>query len=357
MQRMTAVYEETRRELAGAGIKASNELPQRFQKGIKWDSTLLRNMGRGISAPFSEENLGIASYRPFVKMAFYLHPEYIMRTYQIRSIFPTSDTPNSVICVTGKGSTKPFSTLITNVIPDLELVSKSQCFARWTYVLHDEDLSGTRKTNSAAPFFGYHRIDNITDWCLDKFHSYYNNPHITKADIWHYLYGMLHAPDYQTRFAFDLSKSLPRIPLVQDFTPFAYIGKCLGELHIGYETAPEYPLEVNVGQSHQTVNPYKLGRRKMQWRAEKTELQVTDQVLLRGIPPEAHKYVVNGRTPLEWAIDRLHVTTDKESGIVRDPNGWFVEDPSELVRHLRRLVYVSVQTMQQIDLLPPAIES
>ena len=354
---MTSVYEEARERFAGAGIRASNELPQHLQKGIKWDSTLLQNMDRGISAPFSEENLGIASYRPFVKMAFYLHSEYIMRTYQMRSVFPLSTTSNSVICVTGKGSTKPFSTLITDVIPDLELVSKSQCFARWTYVLHDEDLSGTRKTNATAPLSsGYHRIDNITDWCLDKFHSYYNNPHITKDDIWHYLYGVLHAPDYRTRFAFDLSKSLPRIPLAQDFTTFVYIGKYLGELHTGYETVPEYPLEVNVGQSNQTASPYKLGRRKMQWRAAKTELQVTDQALLRGIPSEAHKYIVNGRTPLEWAIDRLHVTTDKESGIVRDPNDWFAEDPSELVRHLCRLIYVSVKTVQQIDLLPPTIE-
>ena len=170
------------------------------------------------------------------------------------------------------------------------------------------------------------------------------------------MYGVLHAPDYRTRFAFDLSKSLPRIPLAQDFTAFAYIGKQLGELHIGYETAPEYPLEVNVRQRNRTTSPYKLDKRKMQWQATKTELQVTDQVLLRGIPPEAHKYVVNGRTPIEWAIDRLHVTTDKESGIVRDPNDWFAEDPSELVRHLCRLIYVNVKTVQQIDLLPPTIE-
>ena len=344
---MTATYEETRRELAGAGIKASNELPQRFQKGIKWDRTLLGYLNRGVPGVYDERFIRTSLYRPFTKMTLYFDPTFMGMAYQIPSFFPSAGCQNSIICVTGKGETVPFSTLITNEVPNLHLIAGSQCFPRWAYIANN--------VKEETSHVGYRRIDNITDWYLNKFHVYYNNPHITKDDIWHYIYGILHAPDYRKRFAFDLSKSLPRIPLVQDFTAFSHIGKRLGELHTGYETAPEYPLEVNVGQGNST-SPYKLGKRKMQWRAAKTELQVTDQVLLRGIPPEAHKYVVNGRTPLEWAIDRLHVTTDRESGIVRDPNGWFAEDPSELVRHLRRLIYVSVKTVQQIDLLPPANE-
>ena len=129
---------------------------------------------------------------------------------------------------------------------------------------------------------------------------------ITKDDIWHYIYGFLHAPDYREKYRADLSKDLPRIPFAPDFGAFRDAGEQLAALHLGYETCPEYELQVEVSGG---PNPYQLDSSKMQWDkgSDRSVLHVTPSVTLRGIPAEAHGYVVNGRTPLEWAVDRLHI--------------------------------------------------
>ena len=110
-----------------------------------------------------------------------------------------------------------------------------------------------------------------------------------------------------------------------------------------------------------SANPYRLNDKNMKWGGTSKEkdfsvLHVTPHVTISEIPRQAHDYVVNGRTPLEWAIDRLKVTTDKESGIVSDPNAWFADDPAGLVAHLRRLVHVSVETARIVGGLPAALE-
>ena len=201
---------------------------------------------------------------------------------------------------------------------------------------------------------GYRRVDNITDWCLQQFRAQYPPCRSPKDDIWHYIYGLLHAPDYREKYRADLSKDLPRIPFAPDFGAFRDAGAQLAALHLGYETCPEYELQVEVSGG---PNPYQLGSRKMQWDkgSDRSVLQVTPSVTLRGIPAEAHGYVVNGRTPLEWAVDRLHIRQDKDSGIVNDANAWFADDPAELVAHLKRLVHVSVETTRIVDGLPPAL--
>ena len=163
---------------------------------------------------------------------------------------------------------------------------------------------------------------------------------------------MLHAPAYRGRFANDLSKALPRIPMAPDFGAFAQAGRDLATLHLGYETCAEYPLEIVAArpgglESHH----FRLGTRAMRFTDEKTVLIVNDHVRLAGIPPEAHRYVVNGRTPLEWFIDRYRVTQDKESGIVNDPNGWFAQ-PEDLIAAIRRIVHVSVETVRIVASLP-----
>ena len=130
-------------------------------------------------------------------------------------------------------------------------------------------------------------------------------------------------------------------------------------LHLGYETCAEYELRVEVDGN--PPGAYCLSDKKMQWGGtrkdpDRSVLHVTPAVALRGIPDAAHAYVVNGRTPLEWAVDRLHIRRDKESGIVNDPNAWFEADPAGLVSHLRRLVHVSVETARIVEGLPPALQ-
>ncbi len=209
--------------------------------------------------------------------------------------------------------------------------------------------------------------DNITDWCLNEFQTRYEDPSITKDDIWEYLYGVMHAPDWRKRYRNDLQRNLPRVPLAADFEAFRAAGRELMDLHIGYETCPEYEgVEVVVDGSPDPED-YRI-KKKMRWerakgedgkgKVDRTVLHINDRCRLVGIPERAQEYTVSGRSPLDWAIDSLRHKHDKPSGITDDPNGWWrwEKDPYELIRHLRRLVYVSVRSAEIIAGLPPSLE-
>ena len=207
--------------------------------------------------------------------------------------------------------------------------------------------------------------DNITDWALEQFQARYG-AEITKDDIWEYMYGVMHAPDWRERYRHDLQRNLPRIPLADDFEAFRSAGRELMDLHIGYETVGEWPVECQVDgetdEGEADDGAYRIEAR-MRWskHQDKTEdrsvLLVNSRCRLVDIPQEAHHYTVSGRSPLQWAIDSLRVKHDKASGIVDDPNGWHVwaDEPFNLVRHLRRLVTVSVETARIVGGLPPSL--
>ncbi len=299
--------------------------------------------------------------------------------------------PNLAICVPGVGSTKPFCALVVDRLPDLEVVAKGQCFPRYRYQRRialsaspesvptsrsrsssptpcptsTSSSSGSASPDGSIPDQGgifddaelftteLERVDNITDTALRAFQQHYDDDEITKDFIFEYVYGVLHAPAYRERFATDLSKALPRIPLASDFGAFAQAGRSLMKLHLGYESGPEYPLKVLLPKG-ESLSPghCQIGDKRMRWLAGKSELKVNDKLRLGRIPAEAHKYVVNGRTPLEWFIDRYRVTKDSHSGIVNDPNGWFEENPLELIAAFKRIVHLSVETVRIVASLP-----
>lgn len=210
---------------------------------------------------------------------------------------------------------------------------------------------------------------NVTDWCLREFQARYGE-HVTKDDIFDYMYGVMHAPDWRERYRHDLQRNLPRVPLADDFGAFRDAGRKLMDLHIGYETVEEWPVECQVkGEPDEgQANPdaYRI-RKAMRWgkdpekpkKVDRSVLKINSQCSLVGIPEEAHKYTVSGRSPLEWAVASLKHKTDKASKITDDPNGWHVwaddEDAFELIRHLRRLVRVSVETARIVEALPPSL--
>ena len=169
--------------------------------------------------------------------------------------------------------------------------------------------------------------------------------------------GVLHAPGYRERFANDLSKELPRIPFATDFHAFADAGRALAALHLGYETCQEFPLDLAYSQpGDPRPEHYRMSKRAMRYADdEKTVLIVNDHIRLGGIPAAAHRYQVNGRTPLEWVIDRYKLTQDKDSGIVNDPNSWF-DDPRDLIAAIQRIVHVSVETVRIVSGLPDPFE-
>ncbi len=202
------------------------------------------------------------------------------------------------------------------------------------------------------------RIDNISDTALRAFRNHYEDDAITKDDIFDYVYGILHAPSYREQFANDLSKMLPRIPFAPDFYAFAEAGAVLASLHLNYETCERYPdLKVEPVKPsllwEEKPEHFLLGTRAMRFADKNTKdiLIINEHVQLTGIPPEAHRYVVNGRTPLEWFINRYKIKKDKNSGIINDPNGWF-ENPRDLITAIERIIYVSVESTKIIEGLP-----
>ncbi len=356
------VYEQTRHQVTRGHISLEEATRPDSLQRIKWHGGLRQHLKRQREVGWQEEQVRMAMYRPFVKRYLYDTPGLVQSRHRIPAFFPTPETPQQLIGVTGIGETVPFSTLITDVMPDLHLNAGGQWFARWHYIVYDPQSTdawteiGGGGGQDIVP--GYRRVDNITDWCLQQFRDHYPTLHITKDDIWSYFYGILHAPDYRTQYRADLAKALPRIPFAPDFGAFCDAGAQLAYLHLHYETCHPYDLQVEVQGSGDGV--YQLGTRPIQWggtrqKPDRSTLHVTPYVTLHSIPDEAHTYVVNGRTPLEWAMDRLHIRQDKESGIVNDPNAWWVHNPSSLVTHLQRLVYVSVETAHIVRKLPPAL--
>ena len=210
--------------------------------------------------------------------------------------------------------------------------------------------------------------DNVTDWCLGQFQDHYGD-HITKDDIWEYLYGVMHAPDWRERYKHDLQRNLPRVPLAPDFEAFRAAGRALMDLHVNYETVEEWPVtclldgQPDEGWADPGADPdaYRIDK-KMRWakdgkQVNRSVLEINHRCKLIDIPDEAHDYTVSGRSPLDWAIDSLRHKHDKPSGITDDPNGWHIwaDEPFNLVRHLRRLIRVSVETTRLVESLPPSL--
>ena len=325
-----------------------NEVTRLHSSHIRWDDQLKDNLKRLKTISFEPKKIRNMQYRPFVKQHCYIEYVFVQGKYQLDRIFPHNSTKNRVICVPGIGSTTPFSALMVDSMPDLHFVAFGQCFPRYEY-------SKEEKRQGAIPGLGQasDRIDNITDTALRKFRAHYRDDSITKDQIFEYIYGFLHFPGFRNQFANDLSKELPRIPFATDFQSFAQAGHDLATLHLGYETCEEYPLTVNCAHNGEIrAEHFRIGQQKMRFLdEEKTTLRINDHVSLQGIPAAAHRYQVNGKTPLEWFINRYRITKDKQSGIVNDPNAWF-KHPQDLVTAIQRIVHVSVETMRIVDALP-----
>ncbi len=333
-----------------------DEVSSRHSSYLKWSPELKKKLERRIETEYKDSFIRKVAYRPYISTNCFANYTFIQRKYQMDKIFPDSSSKNRVICVPGKGWKNQFSVLVTDSMTDLNLnEAGSQCFPRYRY----------QKT---ADFFEdrveeLERVDNISKTALKAFQEHYSDNTITKDDIFDYVYGILHSSSYREQFTNDLSKMLPRIPYAPDFTAFAEAGYKLAELHLNYETCEQYPLTVefpNITPSPANLedvdpNLFLLTEKAMRYAdIERRSLNINDHVCLTGIPEDAHRYIVNGRSPLEWFIDRYKIKTDSDSGIVNDPNGWF-PDPRDLVTAIKRIVYVSVESARIIDGLPDEI--
>jgi predicted helicase len=246
--------------------------------------------------------------------------------YQFPKIFPSlqSENENQVIGMNGLGLEKPFSALIFNIMPDLNMISPGAGGTQsFPFYIYNED--------------GSHRQENLTDWALKDYQVHYADEKISKWDIFYYVYGLLHHQGYRDKYAANLKRELPRIPKLKEFWKLSHAGKKLAELHLNYETQKEYPLQI---QSNGQID---LRVEKMRFNKEKTAIKYNDSLTLSGIPPEALEYKLGNRSALNWIIDQYQISTDKRSGITNDPNN--LEDESYIVKLIMRIVTVSVETV------------
>ncbi len=343
---------------------------------IKWSESLKMNLQRGAYAAFDEGKVRVALYRPFCTRNLFFDRFVNERVYVMPSIFPTPPTEveNRVIITSDLAFRSPtVSALVVGTLADLHAcaaVDAHQCFPFYVY---DED--------------GTNRRENITDWALEHFRKRYREDKITKWDIFYYVYGVLHHPEYRKKYAENLKRELPRIPLAKDFWGFSKAGKELADLHIDYEKLEPYPLKfietcsgilgADVAASlprHGGVKPplpkaerrsalqnadLKVGATiplsyrvedKMRLSKDRRSLKVNDSLTLGGIPPETFEYRLGNRSALEWVIDQYQVTEDKHSGIRSDPNR--ADDPEYIVRLVGQVIYVSLETVRIVRSLP-----
>jgi len=211
-------------------------------------------------------------------------------------------------------------------------------------------MAGTRIFKTARGT--YARRDAITDTTLAEYRQRFGME-VTKEDIFYYIYGILHSPEYTTRFAAELGKMIPRIPISPNFWEFSKGGRGLADLHINYENVVPWPLG---GMPDRSTNANGLRVEKMRFprkgqEKDRTAIIVSPHITLTGIPDEAYTYQVNGKSAIEWIIDRYEVKTDKDSGIVSNPNLWS-DDPRYIVDLVARIVRVSVESSELIRNLP-----
>ena len=299
---------------------------------ISWSSGLKQKLISGYIAEFNSERIRQILYRPFTKSRLYFDRFMAERVYVFPSIFPTSDTEteNRVICVPGVGARANFWCYLTSIIPNLVMTSidPNQCFP---FYIYDED--------------GSNRRENITDWALTQFREHYKDANITKWDIFHYTYALLHHPAYRERYQVNLKRDLPHIPFAPKFWEFVAAGGRLADIHVHYEDQPQYKLDLIEAPDM----PLDWRVAQMKFSKDKTEIKYNDFLTLAGIPAEAFQYRLGNRSALEWVVDQYRVKTDRRSGIKNDPNR--LDDETYIVDLIRKVISVSLETVGIVDRL------
>jgi predicted helicase len=257
------------------------------------------------------------------------------RQGRLREMFPTveQEAENVAIAVTDVGYRAALpSALVTRVIADLHLCAPVDAHEMFPFYIYDED--------------GTNRRENITDWALKHFREHYGDKKITKWDIFYYVYGLLHHPGYRQRYADNLKRELPRIPLAPDFRAFASAGEKLARLHLEYENLEPWPL----AWIEAPGVPLSYRVERMRLAKDKLALVVNDSLTLGCIPPAVFEYRLGNRSALDWVVDQYQVSEDKRSGICSDPNR--ADDPEYIVRLVGQVVRASVETVEIVNGLP-----
>lgn len=325
---------------------------------LKWDKKLHDKALKFEAIEFTKESLRVASYRPFFKQVLYYDNILNWSHYQLPKIFPTKEHTNLVICVS---SAKTPTALIIDLIPDLHYIGDTLCFPLYWY---EENKNANKRTLFDEENKGrWTRRDGITDWFLKEVRRRFNGAkNLTKEDIFYYIYALLHSEDYRNRFADDLRKSLPRIPIaerVADFMAFCKAGRELATLHLKYETYPAPEGVTVTGEqplsgTDEDYAYYAVEKMRYPKKGERGTIIFNSRITIDNIPAAAYDYIVNGKPAIEWIMERYAVSVDKRSGIKNDPNLWAREhrQPRYVLDLLLSIIHVSLETQRIVSQLP-----
>lgn len=350
---------------ADGNIKSAQEFVSKDVKKISWGGgNWQASFTKGIKELFEPDTIRQAIYRPFSKMWHYGAKRFNHSFYSMLSIFPNSKTENLAIMVKGNWKNDGQIAIMVNALTCLQPDGGAQCFPLYIYdknEIKNADLFDSENESSSQ----FVRREAITDAGLEHLQNAYPNEKITKEDVFYYVYGLLHSPEYLEKYADNLSKQLPRIPCVKskdDFWAFVSAGRELGNLHINYETVEPYAVEIesdpNVATKLSDEQFYRVIKMKHGGKRpniDKTTVVYNDYITLRNIPIEAYEYVVNGKPAIEWVMERQCVKTDKDSGIVNDANLYAIEtmqNPAYPLELLQRVITVSMETIRIVKSLP-----
>lgn len=370
VQRFNAAHPGADRRTRGDSV---DDFVDSDAKKISWNRSLKADLVKDKKFAFDETSITRSLYRPFTRQWLYYNRNFNDMVYQMPRIFPVgnSDNHNLAIGISAPGNVSGFTVMMTNAVSELCLSAMkggTQCFARYVYEVAEEpDDSGPQGELLARQSGGQPtRRDAITDEGLKHFTNAYPGETITKDDVFYYVYGLLHSEEYRERYADNLSKQLPRIPLMkraEDFRAFVKAGRKLGDLHVNFETVDPYPVTIKEGDlrlanvedkaAYFRVEKMKFGGKRPN--LDKTTVVYNPRITITGIPLDAYDYVVNGKPALEWVMERQCVKTDPASGIVNDANLYAIEtvgDPAYPLDLFRRVITVSLETMKIVRSLP-----
>ncbi|WP_024366823.1 DEAD/DEAH box helicase [Arthrobacter sp. TB 26] len=354
---------EVDRYTADGNAKPVDEFINLDSKKMSWNRADKVQLKRGTKYSADKDGYRVSTYRPFNKQHVQFNRQLNDMVYKLPVLFPTAVVDNFGFVITSPSSHYPtFEALMIDGLPDLHTLDTGQFFPRYTYAMPVQGADLFAELAAASPDAGPQRIDNVTDEALAEYRGVYGFE-VSKDDIFYYVYGLLHSPEYRERFAADLKKMLPRIPKVpgaERFHSFADAGRQLTALHIGYDELDPFPLterQTGLPLDSDDYVKYTVGKMKYGGKAgfwDKTRIIYNGHVTLEGIPAAAHAYRLGSRSALDWILERYQVKTDKASGIVNDPNDWSREhrQPRYIIDLIAKIVTVSLETELIIGALP-----
>jgi predicted helicase len=319
-------------------------------KNISWSIVLKKRLQSNKVINYDESFVVKSFNRPFCKENLYFNNDLTHSLSLQPKLHPTPNIKNIQICVQAPGATKDFSLLITDEIIDYQFQYNTQTFPLYYYEENNTIQKGMFDGDNTNDFI---RRDAISDFILERAKKQYGK-NVVKEDIFYYVYGFLHNKDYIETFTNDLKKMLPKLPLVEDvkdFWKFSKAGRQLAELHLNYESIIPYP---DVHVNGDDGKSYLVDKLRFPKKDQKDTILYNSKISITNIPEKAYEYVINGKSAIEWIMERYQIVTHKESGIVNDPNDWAKETDNSryILDLLLSIINVSVQTVDIVNSLP-----